>query len=304
VATTTTWTVEAIESIYEQVSNWGRWGPDDELGALNFITQEKVREASSLVRKGRLISIGRDLSTEKSPLNPKPIVLKIADSTFGPHSHGASCDLTTHNHGPQTHVDPTSHVFHKGKVYPGKNWEDVITREGLTFGSMYAKREGIVTRGVLLDIPRARGVDYLDPSDTITAEDLAEAERISGVEVTSGDAICIRAGFAAYQKATGIYEIKPRTGLGPDCAVWIHDKEVAVVSNECPEKLPSICPEVGLVWHIAGLVYLAVTFVESPDLDKLKQVCEEEGTNEFMFIVAPQRIPGGTGNLVNPLVCF
>jgi len=296
------WSAEEIVEIFEKVSNWGRWGPDDELGTLNLITPQKRRQAAALVRSGRLLSVGKDLSTVASPMNPRPIVHTMHDG--GPDPHGASDELLTHNHGPQTHMDPTSHMFFRGRVYPGKRVSEVLHADGLSFGSVYAKREGILTRGVLLDVPGARGVDYLEPEDMITADDLAAAERLSGVAVEPGDAIFIRAGLGAYQAATGNLEIKQRTGLGPDCALWIRAKDAAVVCNDCPEKLPSICPEIGLIWHIAGLVFLGVTFVESPDLERLRRACAEEGRSEFMFVVAPQRFPRGTGNLVNPLVAF
>src|SRR5258708_17158329 len=110
------WSAEEILAVYEQVSNWGRWGADDELGTLNFITPGKVQQAAGLVRRGRLLSVGKDLSTVASPLNPKPIVHRMHDG--GPHPHGASDELLTHNHGPQTHIDPTTHMFFRDRVYP------------------------------------------------------------------------------------------------------------------------------------------------------------------------------------------
>jgi hypothetical protein len=296
------WTADEILTIYSECSNWGRWGPDDELGTLNFITPAKVAQAAGLVSDGRLVSIGKDISTEKSGQNPRPAVHTVHYE--GPGAHSVTCALSTHNHGPQTHMDPTSHVIHNGMVYPGKKAGEVVTDQGLAFGSIYARRGGIMTRAVLLDIPRARGVDYLDPSDVITAADLTEAERLAGVEVTSGDAILVRAGIEEYLSASGQQELSPRTGLGPDCIRWIHDKEVALVCNECPERLPSICPEIGIVWHVGGLVYLGLTFVESVRLAELTEIAHERRRYDFMLVVAPQRFPYGTGNLVNPLVAL
>ncbi len=139
------WTAtKEMKTMYQQISNWGRWGDDDEYGTLNLITPEKKAQAAALVKKGRVFSIGRDLSTEKSGNNTVPIVQTMAESTFAPDAHGASDTLLTHNHGPQI-VDPTSHMSYHHKVYPGKSFADVVSRDGISFGSMYTKRDGIFT---------------------------------------------------------------------------------------------------------------------------------------------------------------
>jgi hypothetical protein len=298
------WSIEEVEAIFSECSNWGRWGADDELGTLNFITSEKVIEAASQVQKGLLVSIGKDLSTQKSGQNPKPVVHTVhAAHSAGGNANTVACDIAVHNHGPQTHMDPTGHCVHKGMVYPGKSAEVTVGPDGLHFGSIHARRGGIMTRGVLLDVPGVRGVDYLEPADAISADDLAKAEAFAGMAVSSGDAIMVRSGLAQYLAASGQDAASPRTGLAPDAIRWVHDKEVSVVCNECPERLP-ISPEVGAYWHIGGLVYLGLTFVESVDLSEVARICRNEQRYSFMFVVSPLRIPNGTGTLVNPLVAF
>jgi kynurenine formamidase len=212
--------------------------------------------------------------------------------------------INIHNHGPQTHVDPPAHVFHNGKVYGGRSIEDVIRPDGLAFGSIHSKREGVVTRGVLLDVPAARGVEWLDPTELVTRDDLDTAERRAGVTVGPGDAAFVRIGVGALNAARGIDDITVRAGLGPDCAVWFHERSVAVACNDGPEKLPLFLPEVGPVWHIAAQVYMGLTSLESPNTERLLEVCREEGRSEFMLMFAPMRIPRGTGSLVNPLCVF
>lgn len=296
------WTKPEIEETFRQVSNWGRWGVDDEKGTLNLITPEKVRAAIGTVRRGRALSIGRDLSPVASGMNPRPMILRADDR--GPNAHGHVDEMTVFNHGPQTHLDPVSHEFYQGHVYGGRKVADTVTQEGLNFGSVYGQRDGIVTRGVFLDVAGAQGLPYIDQTILITAQDLARAEESAGVTVEAGDAIFVRAGLAAYQRATNTYQVSPRAGLGPDCALWIHDRDVAVVSNDCTEKLPSICPEVGLTWHVAGLVFMGLAFLDSPDMEALAEACRQERRNEFLLFAAPLRAPGASGSLVNPIVVF
>jgi kynurenine formamidase len=294
-----------IEAIYAECSNWGRWGPDDELGTLNLITPEKVRSALTVPRRGISVSIGRDVAVVASTSNPV-VALHIPRPSHkaGEDAVTYTDDLISHNHGPQTHLDPTGHVAHKGRVFPGVDVKRAVDDHGqLVFGSTHARRSGIVTRAVLLDVPRALHLPYVQPDRAITAGNLEAAEALSGLKVAAGDVVMIRTGLNQYRQATGRLSLSPRTGLGPDCLRWMRSKDVAAVCNECPERLP-ISPSIGPYWHIGGLVYLGLTFIESVDLTELSSIAAQENIYEFLFMVAPLRVVHATGSLVNPIVIY
>jgi kynurenine formamidase len=292
-----------VRTSFEQVSNWGRWGPDDELGTLNFVTPDKVRSAAAAVRSGRVVSAAHDLSTAFSAKNASPLHHRMIYR--GAHAHGAADEMLVYNHGLfQTHVDALAHHFFEGKVYNGRPVADVVHQQGLGFGSLYVQRNGVVTRGVLLDVARARGIDWLEPTDTVTAADLQAAEDLAGVRVESGDAVLVRVGLGRREAETGPEDVKVRTGLGPDCAPWLHEREVALFGSDCPEKLPSAYPSLGLTWHIAALVFMGLVLVDAVDMEAVAAACAEEGRSEFLYTQAPLRFAGGTGCPVNPLCVF
>jgi kynurenine formamidase len=293
---------EVLES-FEAVSNWGRWGAEDELGTLNYITPARVVAAGALVRSGRVVSAAHDLSTVPSAKNSVPLHHRMIYR--GAHAHGAADEMLVYNHGLfQTHVDALAHHFFEEKVYNGRAVDDVVQARGLSFGSVYAQRNGLVTRGVLLDVARARGVDWLEPTDTVTASDLQAAEDLTGTTVESGDAVLVRIGLGRREATSGPEDVALRAGLGPDCAPWLHEREVALFGSDCPEKLPSAYPAIGLTWHIAALVFMGLVLVDTLDMEAVADACAEEGTSEFLYTQAPLRFAGGTGCPINPLCVF
>lgn len=299
----TAMTPEEMVASFREVSNWGRWGPDDELGTLNFITPAAVRRAAALVRSGRVVSAGHDLSTVRSAKNVEPLRHRMVYR--GVHPHNTADEVLIYGHGLfQTHLDAVTHCFFEGQVYNGRSVEDVVLPDGLAYGSIHAMRNGIVTRGVLLDIARSRRVDWLDPTDTVTAADLNAAERLAGVTVESGDAVLVRIGLGARERANGPEDPTIRAGLGTDCPQWFHKREVAVFASDCPEKRPAIYPDVGPNWHTAALVFMGLTLVDTADCEAVADACAEEGRNEFLFTAAPLRLPRATGCAVNPICVF
>ncbi|HEX4518303.1 MAG TPA: cyclase family protein [Gaiellaceae bacterium] len=293
---------EVLES-FQKVSNWGRWGADDELGTLNYITPEKVVAAAALVRSGRVVSASHDLSPVHSAKNSGPLRHRMIYR--GAHPHGAADEMLLYNHGlHQTHVDALTHHFYEDKVYNGRDVAEVVRAQGLAFGSVYVQRNGLVTRGVLLDVARARGVDWLDPSDTVTAADLQAAEDLAGTRVESGDAVLVRIGLGLREARTGPEDVSLRTGLGPDCPLWLHEREVALFGSDCPEKLPSAYPSIGLTWHIAALVFMGLVLVDTVDMEAVAEAAAAEGRSEFLYTQAPLRFAGGTGCPINPLCVF
>lgn len=310
--------------LFSQISNTGRWGPDDELGTLNYITPDKRRHAAGLVRTGQVLSLAHPLTARASTSKPQQIEHRmlygnVPDGSLGSASEHLAFEV--HQHG-ITHLDCVSHVAgHDGTVYNGRRFDEVTTDTGLSFGSVFAQREGIVSRGVLLNVAAARGVDWLEPAHEITAADLDAAEKHAGVEVSSGDVIVIRAGVGAREARFGPSPLGP--GPGGGAARWFHEKEVAVYTGDAPEHLTTAgAVMLGLVdppaagseqadrtrfplpFHQLCISAMGLVLLDYLRVEELAVHCRDLGRHEFLFVAAPLAIPGGTGSPVNPLAIF
>jgi kynurenine formamidase len=296
-------TDEEIVTLFDRCSNAGRWGTDDELGTLNYVTDTKRRAAAALVKHGRGVSIGRDLSTTADRLNPDPLRHRMLFDATPPLSALDSFEMAPHGFA-VTHLDAITHVFWEGNAYNGRTSAELLAPDGLRFGSVHAQRDGIITRGVLLDVTAVRGVPFLTPGDAVTAEDLTAAERLAGTDVTSGDAVFVHVGLERREVEQGTEDPSVRAGLDASCLPWLHEREVAVYSGDCVEQIPFPSKAVPLPLHQIGLVAMGLVLLDCPRLAELVEVCAELGTAEFLLTAAPLRIPGGTGSPVNPLCLF
>jgi len=284
-----------IEALWEECSNVGRWGPDDELGTANLISQDKRVAAAALVRTGEVISLGRPLDPVESAINSEPFRLRML--YLGPSPIGAVSEFTLHQHTMAvTHVDAPSHMFFRGESFNGRQADDVVGPDGLSYGSSMAFASGLVTRGVLLDIPASRGTAYLEPREAVTPADLDAAERFAGTAVSAGDAVIVRTGFDALERERGPQPWSPRSGLSPECLRWIHHKQVAVFGGDCVGSIPG--PDVmPFPLHQIGLARMGLVLVHALALEELAS----RRPSPFLFVCAPMQIPGGTGAPANPL---
>ncbi len=289
------------EQLFRQVSNWGRWGPDDELGTLNHIKSETVVAAARLVRTGRVVSIGRDLDYVASPDNPRPSVHRMLYTR--PISTADEITVASHSFH-VTHLDAVAHCSFQEQVYGGRSIAETALPDGLGFGSIMAQANGIVTRGVMLDVARSRGVAWLSTDESVTVADLEAAEEMDGVRVGTGDALFVRVGLLPRQAAEPAGDPWVRAGLANECLVWLHEREVAVYGGDCIEKLPSPDGEDDLPLHTIGLSAMGLALLDWPDVEPLARACAEEERWEFMLVATPLRIPRGTGSPVNPVCLF
>ena len=296
-------TEEEVLALFEQCSNQGRWGEADERGTLNYISAQTRVNAAALVRSGRAVSLAHDLLTRNSRQYP-PSALHVM--TYAGHRPAAALDLLlVAPHGFEvTHMDAVAHEYFEGRVYNGRSAAEVVQPGGVEFGSITAARDGVFTRGVLLDVAEARGVRYLERGEGISAGDLELAEERAAVTVSTGDAVLVRSGLHTREEREGAGPPEPREGLLPDAVAWLHKREVAVFSGDCIEKLPSGYKRVPMPLHQIGLVAMGLMILDSANVDLLASVCAEEARFEFMFVAAPLRIPGGSGSPVNPLAVF
>lgn len=293
-----------LGALFEEVKNWGRWGWDDEKGTLNHVTPAHTLRAISLVRTGRVVSTAYDLDTESSAKNYFPTVHRMLFHGFErPTTAVDQVTIVPHSFT-VTHIDAVSHSNYGGVLYNGRAAESVVQRAGLESGSVLAAKDGIVTRGVLLDIPASLGRRWLDPDEYITEADLDAAAEWAGLDVGAGDVVLVRSGLGAREAASGVEDIKRRAGLSPACVRWLHRWDVAVYGGDCFERLPLPYTEYPWAFHQIAQASVGLILLDNVDLEALAAVCAEESRWEFLFIVSPLRLPGGTGSAVNPLAVF
>ena len=308
-------TTEQVDALYDALRNWGRWGHDDELGALNFLTPERRAAAGALVRTGVTVSLAHDFPVTPSPETPSPAHHHMLASGDARDSNGipgyeASRDyIGTEVHGMGiTHLDALCHMFVRGEMYNGRPATDVKSTGALS-NTVMSTADGLAGRGVFLDVPRARGVDHLDGNAAITVADLERAEETQGSPVRSGDLLIVGGGRDARTAAQG-GRLDPfrdgLAGLHPQCLPWLHEREVALLMGD---GISDMTPGLGIPdWpfpvHQVGITGMGLHLVDNVNLARLAPECAAQSRWEFLCVVAPLRIPGGTGCPVNPVVIF
>ena len=311
-------TEKQILSWHKSLSNWGRWGPDDERGTLNLITERKRAEAAR--RVGIVVSCSRPIDYEPSrdaPLPTRRFMLKSGEGE-PPEQIGRTNAMDAFliaSHGYTiTHLDAPSHTFFRTDpaepwtMYNGMPRESVTTTLGATAGAVDLAGGGIVSRGVLLDIARLRGVDWLEPDAPVFPEDLDAAEAAAGVQVEAGDILFFRTGWTVRRSRLG--PTAPREGmvaLQAACLPWLRERDVAILASDTSNEVdPAEYPGLGIHGAIHGIAMgaMGMWLLDNADLEELASVCNLLGRWEFQAVIAPLKLQGGTGSPVNPLALF
>ena len=306
-------TAAEFEQLFRAVSNWGRWGPDDQRGTLNYITPEHVRAAAALVRSGRTVSLSLPINTVAGPDNPRPSVHHMVKMYDLPAARGepqfAGDFLATELHGDsRTHVDALCHVAYKGKLYNDQS-TDLVTSRGALRCDITAYVHGIVGRGVLLDLPRLYGAKWLEPGHAVTTEELEAAEKAQGTELGEGDIFLFRTGHHRRRLELGAWNIDydgdGQAGLHATAMRMLHERKVAAfLPDGDGETLPSNVEGVAYPIHALQIAAMGMACADSLQFEEMVEVCEKEGRWECMVVAAPLRIPRATGSLFNPLAIF
>ncbi|MBV8771958.1 MAG: cyclase family protein [Deltaproteobacteria bacterium] len=298
--------VGEVKSLYEKISNWGRWGNEDQRGALNFITAPKRAAAARLVDSGEIVSLSLPLSTQSGPDNPQPVQHMMLHA--GPPGYASLDYFAMAPHGMAfTHLDALCHVFWQGKMYNGFS-EREVGRFGARRCAIDVTRDGIMSRGVLLDIPRAKKAEWLEPRDPIYPEDLEAAEKLGNLRVDQGDILLIRTGRHRRRAVKGPWD--PRReglpGLDASCLEWLHERRIAVLGCDAVSDIaPSpYGAEMGLPIHVGTLVIQGIHLIDNADLEPLSVACDKHRRYEFLFSMAPLILERGTASPVNPLALF
>jgi kynurenine formamidase len=296
-----------VEKMMKELSNWGRWGQQDQLGALNLITPAKRKEAVALVKEGVSVSLARDIETEKAVDNDSPFVHEMNNTGANPLQGNYAMDTyTVSYHGwAHTHMDALSHFFYNGKMYNGFS-KDEITKKGAGKLAILNVKNGILTRGILIDMAWFKGVPYLEMRQAIYPEDLDAWEKKTGIKVRSGDVVFIRTGRWARRKAKGPYDVANNAaGLYATCAKWLKDRDVAMVgSDAASDVMPSGVAGVAQPIHQLLLNAMGVPIFDNCDLEAVGQAAAQRNRWEFMLTAAPLAVPGGTGSPLNPIATF
>lgn len=299
-----------FHEIAKRVNNWGRWGADDEIGTLNLITDAVVRDAAATVSTGQRIPLALPLQQDgvqsgliPGRVNPLHAMVQINQELFGPGTVATSDDVVTLGLQAATHWDALTHASHSGKIYNGRPATTVTAHGGAEFSGI-DKPPHLVSRGVLLDVARAHGVDRLPGDHAVTPEDLDAAEEFAGIRVRAGDIVLVRTGqvqvYLAYDKHAYAY---PSPGLSIRTPEWFHARDVAAVANDTLtfEIFPAEIEDLWLGVHALDLVEMGMLQGQNWNLETLSAACAEEERYGFLLSAMPEPFVGATGTPVAPV---
>ena len=306
---------DAIYQAAKELSNWGRWGPDDQLGTLNFVTPEDVVNAASLVKRGAVFALGLSLKERiQSGLfggrwNPIHTMLAtgtdaVAGNQDEPVGVRYGDDAINMPMQGSTQWDALAHIFLDDKMYNGYP-ASLVDSNGAAKNGIENYRDKAVGRGVLLDVARFKGVDWLEDGYGISNDDLEQTAKAQGVEIRRGDFVIVRTGQqerCLRQGEWGTYAGGDAPGLKFETAYWIHGQEIAAICADtwgC-EVRPNETDEANQPWHWVVIPAIGIAMGEIFYLKELAADCAEDGVYEFFFSAPPLHMPGACGSPINP----
>jgi len=309
-------TEDEVLGYFDKLSNWGRWGPDDELGTPNLITPEVTRRALATVQEGVTVSLAREIMWEGALDVPSPPVHYMIESGEGwasgekvsARANQAAIDyIGMVFHGVAvTHVDSLAHFFWNGKTYNGKPAHLVSTSLGATVCSVVAAKEGFISRGVLIDVPLVRGIDWLERGEGVSPEDILAAEERFGFKVQEGDILLIRTGQLRRRNVEGpVDRSAGSTACQAACLPLFHERGIAVMGSDTGNDVsPPQYAKVTQPIHQVGITAMGLWILDNADLEALAEACAQRGRYEFMVSIGPLPLHNTTGSPVNPIAVF
>ena len=294
-----------IDRWMTELSNAGRWGKDDQRGTVNLMTDATRKAAIATVRDGVSVSLSRDADPVKSVDNGNPLTLSMVATAQEPDPFAME-SLTIAFHGTSyTHMDSLSHMFYKDRAYNGVA-KSAITAKGASTLAITAFKAGFVGRGVLMDIPRLKGVPYLETRTAITPADLDAWEKQAGIKVGAGDMVFFRTGRWARRAKVGAWDIGAESaGLHPSVARWLKARDVAVVGwDGHGEVFPAVVKGVDFPMHQLLIIAMGTPIFDNCDLEAVAEAAATRKRWAFLVTASPLAIPGGTGSPLNPIATF
>lgn len=309
-----TWSRADVEELALKYRTWGKWGPDDQLGAGNYVTPERVAEAAKLIRHGRTFSLALPLDVHGPQFGPNTRVNPQHVMLITPHDQilddggrqGFSDDAVYMPTQCSTQWDALCHFFYEGRAYNNRDRNSVGTATGAVFNSITNLKDRAVGRGVLLDIPRFLGREWLEPGESIQGDDLERCAEAQGVEVREGDFVLVRTGQMKQRREAGEwgdFAGGPAPGFGVSAADFLCPRNVvaAITDTWGIESLPYECADILAPLHIILLVNAGIYIGEMWDLEALAQDCADDGVYEFFLSAPPLCITGSVGSPLNPI---
>jgi kynurenine formamidase len=296
----------SFRALHERLRGQTPWGAGDRRGALNHITPQRLAAAAGEARTGHSVTMAAPLASS-APDNPEPGARHMkrlpAEPSDVPGQAFAADHITMNVHGDvDSHIDALCHVSYNGTLYNGVP-AGVVSSDGAAELSIEEAKDGIVGRGVLLDIPRLRGVSWLEPGEHVTAAELAAAEQAQQVRVGPGDLLFVRVGHRRRRDELGPWEVaRSRAGLHPDAAGYLAERQVAALGCDSnSDTAPSVVDGVAFPVHVLAINALGLYLLDYLQFEDLLPACEAAGRWSFLCVIAPLRLPGGTGSPVNPI---
>jgi kynurenine formamidase len=296
----------AFSALYERLRRATPWGPDDRRGGLNYITPAQVLAAAGEVRLGRTVTLEAPIESRAAPDNPEPAVHEMMATGNQADPAGltfARDRLSMNVHGnADSHMDALSHVMYRARLYNDVP-ADTVTAAGAAELSIELAKDGIVGRGVLLDIPRLHGVPWLEPGAHVTPDDLTRAEQAQGVRVGQGDVLLVRVGHRERRDAMGPWDsAATRAGLHPAAMEFVSGRRVAVLGSDSNnDTSPSVAEGVDFPVHVLAINAMGLPLLDWLQLDDLAALCAQASRWSFCCVIAPLRLVRGTGSPVNPI---
>ncbi|MGE5832989.1 MAG: cyclase family protein [Acidobacteriota bacterium] len=289
-----------FDELFRQVSNWGRWGNDDQLGSANLVTDAKRKQAATLVKNGVSVSLAHNAITEKAVDNPSPF-----EHTMNPGFFMDTYKVSYHGYA-HSHIDALCHILYKDQTYNGYPRAEVNTEKGCTKLGIDNLKNGVITRGILIDIPRLKNVPYLEPGTAIYVEDIEAWEKKAGVRVASGDAVFIRTGRWARREKLGPWNVaQSAAGVHASVAPWFKARGVAFAGSDAAlDVTPSLVEGNNLPVHTLFINAMGINLLDNQDLEALGAMAAKLNRWEFMLTIAPVPVTGGTGFPLNALATF
>jgi kynurenine formamidase len=296
-------TNDDVKKWMTELSNWGRWGKDDHLGTLNLITPAKRRQALALVREGVAVSLAHTIDKEPFPDNPRPLGQQMTLDAGG---HALDLYTIWYHGSTITHVDALCHYSYEGKIYNGFERSRIEQGPGCRDNGVENQRAGVMTRGVLVDMPLLRKVSYLEPGTAIYPSDLEAWEAFAHVKIGAGDAVFIRTGRWVQRAQKGPWNVAA-SAAGEHAALmpWLRQRDVALLGNDAVNDVqPSGVDGSPRPIHQIAIVAMGLPLVDVMDLEAAAETAARLRRWEFLVTAAPVPVPGGTGFPINPIATF
>jgi kynurenine formamidase len=295
-----------FDALFQEISNWGRWGKDDQLGTLNLITPAVRKGAAALVKEGITVSLALPLNDVADPVNGNPFEHELAVSEFGGHQVAGDKYSVSYHGFAHSHMDGLPHFAHNGFFYNGVPFSEAKPTGASKLGIQNAGINGVFARGVLVDMPAHLGIPYLEPGVAITAADIEAWETQNGVRIGSGDVLLIRTGRWQKVAKDGQWNFVARAaGSHASLARWLKQRDVAVIGSDgVSDVMPSGVEGLVNPLHELVLAGLGMPILDNLDLDAVAATASRLKRPTFLYVGAPLRVPGGTGSPLNPLAVF